>query len=152
MANALPTGSLADEEAELAEIRARKLQALRAPKAPSPPPGPVAATVATFGPLVAESPHAVVDFWAEWCGPCRQLSPTLDALAAEFQGAIRVLKVNVDREPDLAARFEVQAIPTLLLLEHGRPIDRIVGALPTASLRERLVRSFRLELPRAGSP
>jgi len=92
-----------------------------------------------------------VDFWAEWCGPCRQLSPTLDALAREFGGAIRILKVNVDQEPDLAARFEVQAIPTLVLLDHGRPVDRVVGALPAAALRERFGRVFGLAVPRGGA-
>ncbi len=86
----------------------------------------------------------MVDFWAEWCGPCRQLSPTLDAVAREFAGAVQVLKVNVDQEPELAARFGVQAIPTLLLFDRGQSVDRIVGVLAPAALRERIGRAFGL--------
>ena len=89
----------------------------------------------------------MVDFWAEWCGPCRQLSPTLDAVAREFAGAVQVLKVNVDQEPELAARFGVQAIPTLLLFDRGQPVDRVVGLLAAAPLRERFGRAFGLAAP-----
>lgn len=78
----------------------------------------------------------VVDLWAPWCGPCRMVAPILEQLAAERAGQIKVVKVNVDEIPHLSARYGVQGIPTLLLVDHGREIGRQVGAAP-ASLLDR---------------
>ena len=76
----------------------------------------------------------LVDFWAPWCGPCRAIAPVLDSLVAESGGRVQLAKVNVDDEPALAARHEVRSIPTILLVKDGRVVDRIVGAVPRATL------------------
>ena len=77
----------------------------------------------------------LVDFWAAWCPPCRRLAPTLDALAAAYEGQLTVLKVNVDECPDLSARYGIRSIPTLILFKDGRMVDRSLGALPMEELR-----------------
>ncbi|WP_312644069.1 thioredoxin [Hydrogenoanaerobacterium sp.] len=73
---------------------------------------------------------ALVDFWAEWCGPCRMLGPTIDELADELDGSVLVGKVNVDEQGDIAARFNVMTIPTVILFKDGAEFDRSVGFLP----------------------
>ncbi|PYM86796.1 MAG: thioredoxin [Candidatus Rokuibacteriota bacterium] len=76
----------------------------------------------------------LVDFWAPWCGPCRVVGPVLEALTGESDGRVALAKVNVDEQPALAARFEVLSIPTILFVKDGRIVDRVVGALPKATL------------------
>jgi thioredoxin 1 len=71
----------------------------------------------------------LVDFWAEWCGPCRAIAPLLDEVASERQQDLRVVKVNVDENPELATRFGVRSIPTLILFQHGQPQAQRVGSL-----------------------
>jgi len=78
----------------------------------------------------------LVDFWATWCPPCRRLAPTLDALAADYDGRLTVAKVDVDENPELAQRYGVQSIPTLILFRDGRPVDKRLGALPKDDLRD----------------
>ncbi|MBT3248812.1 MAG: thioredoxin [Actinobacteria bacterium] len=70
----------------------------------------------------------LVDFWAEWCGPCKMIAPVLEEIADEQVGSLKIAKVNVDDAPDLAQRFEVMSIPTLILFKDGQPVKRIVGA------------------------
>lgn len=77
----------------------------------------------------------LVDVWAPWCGPCRMVSPALEQLAAEFAGRLKLVKVNADEAPEVSRRFEVQAIPTLILMHHGRVIVTQVGAAPARVLR-----------------
>jgi thioredoxin 1 len=72
----------------------------------------------------------LVDFWAEWCGPCQLLAPTIDELATEYAGRVKVGKVDVDRASRIAARFGIQSIPTVILFENGQPVERLVGARP----------------------
>jgi len=69
----------------------------------------------------------LVDFWAPWCGPCRMLSPVLDELAGELEGKVKVLKVNVDEEPELASKFGVISIPTVIAFKHGKATNKVVG-------------------------
>jgi thioredoxin 1 len=69
----------------------------------------------------------LVDFWAEWCGPCRRLAPTIDALADEYQGKVTVAKLNVDENPNTATKFNVRGIPTLLLFKGGEMVEQVVG-------------------------
>ncbi len=80
----------------------------------------------------------IVDFWAEWCGPCKMIAPVLDEIASENSEKITVGKVNVDENPDLARRFEVMSIPTLIVFQNGEPIKRLVGAKNKAGLLEDL--------------
>ncbi len=76
----------------------------------------------------------LVDFWAEWCGPCKQLGPILEKLAADYHGAFRLAKVDVDKEQQLAAAFQIRSIPTVVLLKDGQPVDGFPGALPEGQL------------------
>jgi thioredoxin 2 len=80
----------------------------------------------------------LVDLWAEWCAPCRQVTPIVERLGRELAGKVKVVKVDVDRSPKTASRFGVRGVPTLLLLGEGREMDRIVGALPEDQLRTRV--------------
>src|SRR6186997_2929522 len=85
-------------------------------------------TDGNFGETVVKSDKPVlVDFWAEWCGPCRRLAPTVDALASEFDGRATVAKLNVDENPNVPGRFAVRGIPTLLLFKEGQLAETIVG-------------------------
>ncbi|PNS07626.1 thioredoxin [Solilutibacter silvestris] len=83
----------------------------------------------------------LVDFWAEWCGPCKSLTPVLEKLAAEFNGAFKLAKVNTESEPDIAAAFQIRSIPTVYLIRNGQPVDGFQGALPEGELREFLKRN-----------
>jgi thioredoxin 2 len=102
---------------------------------------PVVVTDASFAAEVERWPLPVlVDAWAPWCGPCRQLAPAVDALAAEMAGRLRVAKLNIDENPRTAARFQIRSIPTLLVLRAGREVDRLVGLQPRAEIARRLER------------
>ena len=93
---------------------------------------------AEFDAAVAAAPLAMVDFWADWCGPCKMLSPVIESLADQYEGKVLVGKVNVDEQPDLAAQFGVMSIPTLLVFEHGKLVRQAVGARPKAGVLELL--------------
>ena len=80
----------------------------------------------------------LVDFWAEWCGPCKMLAPTVEKLANEYNGKLKVFKLNVDDNPNAASKFGIQAIPTLLLFKNGANADRIIGVVPEKDLRNRI--------------
>ena len=83
-----------------------------------------------FDQLVDEAPLAMIDFWAVWCGPCKMLSPAVEDIAERYGDKVLVGKVNVDEEPELARRFGVMSIPTVVFLKNGREFDRKVGVMP----------------------
>ncbi len=97
------------------------------------------ATDATFETEVLKSEVlTVVDFWAPWCAPCRMISPVLEELASANEGRLRLVKVNVDENPQSAVTYGIQAIPNLLFFKNGKVVDQAVGAAPKAVLAERI--------------
>jgi thioredoxin 2 len=92
----------------------------------------------SFAAETTASVPVVVDFWAAWCGPCRVISPVLKDLAKRHAGNLKVVKVDVDANRGLATRFGAQSIPLLVVIQDGKEVDRVVGALPRAALEQRL--------------
>ena len=96
-------------------------------------------TEATFERELTQHPGLLmVDFWAEWCAPCKMLAPVLDELVRESEARVTLAKVNVDENPGLAARYGIRSIPTVLFIKGGKVLDQVIGAVPKAQLRKKL--------------
>jgi thioredoxin 1 len=102
----------------------------------------VKVTTVTFETEVMKSVVPVVaDFWAEWCGPCRMIDPMLKEIAKAYPDTLKVAKINIDEEPDLAMRFSVSSIPTLIFFKNGRQVEQHIGAMPRPAL-EKLIKGL----------
>jgi len=129
---------------ELDEIRQRKLQEMMklANSGQSGgfpyPDSPVVVTDSDFEDTVKKYPMVVVDCWAPWCGPCRMLSPTVDAMAKDLKGKVVFAKLNTDENVDTAGKFRIMSIPTLLYFKDGKLVDKSVGALPRPMLESQV--------------
>ena len=111
------------------------------PLSTSAPSTPIIVTDANFADVTSSTQLPILlDMWAAWCGPCRMIAPVIEQLTVELSGRVLVGKLDVDANPQTAAQFSVQSIPTLLILQNGREVDRIVGAAGKAAILQRLQR------------
>jgi thioredoxin 1 len=101
--------------------------------------GIVNLTSATWDPEVTEYKGVImVDFWAVWCGPCRMIAPTIEELAKDYAGKIKVGKLNTDENANIASRFKIMGIPTIIFFKDGQKVDQIVGAVPKPQLKSKI--------------
>ncbi|MBI4683666.1 MAG: thioredoxin [Nitrospirae bacterium] len=101
--------------------------------------GIIEVTSATWENEVIQNKGVVmVDFWAVWCGPCRMIAPTVEELAKEYAGKIKVAKLNTDENPDTASRYKIMGIPTIMFFKDGQKADQIVGAVPKSQLKSKI--------------
>ncbi len=129
-----------EKDSELEEIREKKMKELTAKMKEERPSGnaPIKISDADFDETVQKYPLMLIDCWAAWCGPCRMVEPTVAELARDYAGRVTVGKLNVDENPQIAARFGVMSIPTLLVMKNGVEVDRVVGAVPKHFIEEKL--------------
>jgi thioredoxin 1 len=98
-----------------------------------------AVTSATWDQEVLKAPGLVlVDFWAVWCGPCRMVAPIVDEIAKDYTGKLKVVKLNTDENPDIAGKYQIRGIPTLMFFKGGQTVDQVVGAVPKAQLKTKV--------------
>lgn len=127
---------------EIRRIREKRIREMMEAAKRRERPGVVHVDANNFAIMLSEHRRLVIDFWAEWCGPCRMVAPVVEELAAEFAGRIAFGKCNTDENPAIASQFGISAIPTLLFFMNGKLADRVIGAYPKDVLRARIVRTF----------
>lgn len=136
------------EDEELQRIREKKFreleEKLHAPRRDAPPAKVILVDQVNFRKILGEHPRLVVDFWAEWCGPCRMVGPIIEDLCHEMVGQVTFGKCNTDHNQQLAVQFGISAIPTILIFSNGQMVDRITGAYPREAIRSRIIRAFTL--------
>jgi len=100
---------------------------------------PTAVTDKTFEQEVLKADMPVlIDFWAEWCGPCKMVAPVVEELAGDYDGRIKVVKLDVDQSPTVASRYGIRSIPTLLFFKNGQPVNQVIGAVPKQLLQQKI--------------
>lgn len=138
------------DDEELVKIREKRMQELRDRFTPGKTPSdagqiPVLTVDEhSFARTIENHPALVIDFWAEWCGPCRRVAPVVEELAQELAGKVTFAKCDTDRNQHLAMQFGISAIPCLILFSHGKMADRIIGALPKETIRNKIKCAFGL--------
>jgi len=103
---------------------------------------PMQVTDATFKEIIRNHPLVVVDCWAPWCAPCYMVAPVVEEMARDYAGRILFGKLNVDENREVATRYQIMGIPTLLVFKNGKLVDRIVGAMPRQTLEPKIIRYF----------
>jgi thioredoxin 1 len=102
-------------------------------------PKPIAVSDQNFdAEVIASELPVLVDFWAEWCGPCKMIAPVVEELANTYAGRVKVTKLDVDSNPETAGKYGIRSIPTLLIFKGGKPVGQVVGAVPKSMLQQRL--------------
>jgi thioredoxin 1 len=133
---------------ELEEIRKKKkVEMMKAMSTGQPggngyPEAPVTVTDSSFEEFVKKYPNVVVDCWAPWCGPCRMLSPTIEALSKDLKGKVVFGKLNTDENLGTAGKFRIMSIPTMLFFKNGKFVDKTVGALPRQMIEAQIKKSL----------
>ena len=133
---------------ELEEIRKKKkVEMMKAMSTGQPggngyPEAPVTVTDSSFEEFVKKYPNVVVDCWAPWCGPCRMLSPTIEALSKDLKGEVVFGKLNTDENIGTAGKFRIMSIPTMLFFKNGKLVDKTVGALPRQMIEAQVKKSL----------
>jgi thioredoxin 1 len=127
---------------ELEKIKMRKLAEILSGRHQRPTviAEPVEVTDLNFKQFISSNKYSVVDFWAEWCAPCRAIAPIVKELAEQYAGKVVFGKLNVDENPKTASEYGIMGIPTLILFKDGRPVDMVVGAVPKRVLEGRIVK------------
>jgi thioredoxin 1 len=132
-------GFESEDDDEIQRINKRKMeQFLKSANNSQADGKPITLTDSNFASIAAKTPILVVDFWAAWCGPCRMISPVIEALAKDYSGKVTFGKLNVDENPIAAERFQVRSIPTILIFKDGRAIDGVIGVVPRATLESKI--------------
>lgn len=134
-----------EEDKELERIKRAKLQEMITKSQASKKEAEVLnrsieITDATFKETIESHPMIVVDCWAPWCGPCRMVSPIIEELARDYAGKVLFGKLNVDENPMTSSQYQIMSIPTLLVFNHGKLVDKIIGALPREILEPKITR------------
>ena len=131
------------DDAELDGIRKKRLAALQEKIAQKGVAGGVIIIDQLhFGEILRDHPALVIDFWAEWCGPCQRIGPVIEELSAEFAGKVTFGKCNTDENRQLAMQLSISAIPNIVFFSHGQLVDRVIGAYPKEAIREKIIRNF----------
>ena len=120
---------------ELNKIYEEKMKRMRSQASPTHS-EIVKLTTSNFDGYVANATPVFVDFWAVWCGPCQMVAPIVDELAKEYAGKLKVRKLNTDENPEVAGRYQVMSIPTILFFKNGQPVEKLVGARPKRQFKE----------------
>ncbi|MBD3628352.1 thioredoxin [Cyclobacterium sp. GBPx2] len=95
-------------------------------------------TDTNFDEIIKSEQPVLMDFWAEWCGPCKMIGPIVEELAADYEGKATITKLDVDSNPDIASKFGIRSIPTLLIFKDGQVVDKVIGAVPKSVLADKL--------------
>jgi thioredoxin 1 len=125
---------------ELDEIREKKMKEMVEKKesGSKESDSPVNGSDESFDEIIKSNSLVMVDFWAEWCGPCKMVAPVIQTLAKEYAGKVLFLKINVDKCPNTASKFGIMSIPTLMIFKEGKAVDQIIGAVPKTLLESKL--------------
>lgn len=131
---------------ELTQLREKRMQELKEKMQHKDAAGTVSDVDENrFQEFISSNPYAVIDFWAEWCGPCRRVAPAIEELAKEFAGKVAFGKCNTDENHRIAMELYITAIPAIMLFSHGRLADQIIGAYPKEAIREKIIKRFGLD-------